>query len=55
MRLVEVSPEEAAPIFKAYLQRKPFARKYATLDPDAPVEDFRAEAHRHPVFRIEDA
>jgi deazaflavin-dependent oxidoreductase (nitroreductase family) len=40
VRLVEVSPEEAAPIIKAYLQREPFARKYASLDPDAPVEDF---------------
>jgi hypothetical protein len=31
--LVEVSPEEAAPIIKAYLQREPFARKYAASTP----------------------
>ena len=48
----EVQPDEAAPILKAYVGIASATRPYFQADKDAPVEEFIAEAHRHPVFAL---
>lgn len=53
-RVEEVGPDEAAPVLRQYLRTTPIVKPYFAADPDAPVEAFAAEAHRHPVFRIGD-
>ncbi len=52
--VVEVGPEESAPVLQRYVAEVPITRPYFGVRPDAPLDDFRAEAHRHPVFRIVD-
>ena len=54
VRLVEVPPEERAPVIKAYLARAAGARPHIPVDPAAPLDAFAAVAERYPVFRIED-
>jgi deazaflavin-dependent oxidoreductase (nitroreductase family) len=48
----EVPSAERAPILRDYLRRVPFTREFFDAGPDAPIESFAAEAHRHPVFRV---
>ena len=48
----EVGPDEAAPILKRYLGIAGATRPYFQASKDSPVEDFIAEAHRHPVFEL---
>lgn len=50
--IVELGPEEAAPVLKQYVTEIPITRPFFDATPDAPFEAFVAEAHRHPVFRI---
>ncbi|MFW5417338.1 nitroreductase family deazaflavin-dependent oxidoreductase [Nocardiopsis sp. CNT-189] len=52
--VVEVGPERAAPVLREYLQhpRVAVVGPYFQAAPDSPVEWFRDEAHRHPVFEI---
>jgi deazaflavin-dependent oxidoreductase (nitroreductase family) len=50
--LVELEPEESAPVLKQYVAEVPITRPFFDATPDAPFEAFVAEAHRHPVFRI---
>jgi deazaflavin-dependent oxidoreductase (nitroreductase family) len=53
IRVVELSPAEAAPIYKAVLPTVPsIIRGYFDVTPDAPLEAFEREAPRHPMFRI---
>ncbi len=55
VQLIEVGEAESAPILKKYLARAPITQPYFDARPNAPVEDFLAEAHRHPVFRLQDS
>jgi len=48
----EVSPEEAGAILKEYIKMARPTRRYFHAAPDAPVEEFIAEADRHPVFEL---
>ena len=48
----EVGPDEAAPILKRYVRIASATRPYFQANKDAPVEEFRAEAKRHPVFEL---
>jgi deazaflavin-dependent oxidoreductase (nitroreductase family) len=48
----EVSPDEAGPVLKRYVRLAPSARPYFQATKDSPVEDFIAEADRHPVFEL---
>jgi deazaflavin-dependent oxidoreductase (nitroreductase family) len=48
----EVSAAEAGPILKRYVAVATATRPYFGADKDAPVEDFVAEADRHPVFEL---
>jgi hypothetical protein len=50
--MVELGPAEAAPVLKQYVTEVPITRPFFDAIPDALLEAFVAEAHRHPVFRI---
>jgi deazaflavin-dependent oxidoreductase (nitroreductase family) len=50
--LREVGAEEAAPVLKTYVTRVPITRPYFDARPESDLEQFRAEALRHPVFTI---
>jgi deazaflavin-dependent oxidoreductase (nitroreductase family) len=52
--VTELSAEDAAPILKRYLTEHPRTLgPYFDVGKDAAVEDFAAEAARHPVFRLQ--
>jgi deazaflavin-dependent oxidoreductase (nitroreductase family) len=48
----EVSPAEAGPVLKRYVRVATATRPYVAAGKDAPVEDFVAEADRHPMFEL---
>jgi deazaflavin-dependent oxidoreductase (nitroreductase family) len=48
----EVPAAEAGPVLKRYVRVATATRPYFRADKDAPVEDFVAEAGRHPVFEL---
>jgi deazaflavin-dependent oxidoreductase (nitroreductase family) len=48
----EVTPEEAGPVLKDYIALARPTRPYFDATPDAAVEEFIAEADRHPVFEL---
>jgi deazaflavin-dependent oxidoreductase (nitroreductase family) len=48
----EVAAAEAGPVLKRYVGVATATRPYFQADKDAPVEDFVAEADRHPVFEL---
>ena len=51
--VVELSPAEAAPVFKGTLASFPsMVRGYFDVTPDSPLEAFEREAPRHPMFRV---
>jgi len=52
VRIEEVDPQTAAPILREYLRKTPVTKPYFDARADSPLEDFAAEAPRHPVFRI---
>jgi deazaflavin-dependent oxidoreductase (nitroreductase family) len=52
VRIVELSPDEAAPVLKKYLSRVPIVRPFFDVTSKSQIADFVAEAPRHPVFRI---
>jgi deazaflavin-dependent oxidoreductase (nitroreductase family) len=48
----EVSADEAGSVLKRYVAVATKARAQFEATPDSPVEDFVAEANRHPVFEL---
>lgn len=50
--IVELGPEEAAPVLQQYGTAVPITRPFFDATPDAPLEAFVDEAPHHPVFRI---
>jgi hypothetical protein len=50
--LREVAPDQAGPILKQYVRIATATRRYFLAAKDSPVEDFAAEAGRHPVFEL---
>lgn len=48
----EVPAQDAGPILREYVRIAPATRPYFAADTDAPVEEFAAEADRHPVFEL---
>jgi deazaflavin-dependent oxidoreductase (nitroreductase family) len=48
----EAAPDEAGPVLKRYVRLAPATRRYFQASKDSPVEDFVAEADRHPVFEL---
>lgn len=52
LRIEELGSEDAAPILKRYLDEVPVVRPYFDVTRDASLDEFAAEAPRHPVFRL---
>jgi hypothetical protein len=50
--ITELRSEEAAPVLKKYISQYPITRPFFDVTPQSDIEDFVAEAPRHPVFRI---
>jgi deazaflavin-dependent oxidoreductase (nitroreductase family) len=48
----EVSADEAGPVLKRYVAIATKTRAHFKATQDSPVEDFVAEADRHPVFEL---
>jgi deazaflavin-dependent oxidoreductase (nitroreductase family) len=48
----EVSADEAGPVLKRYVEIATKTRAQFKATQDSPVEDFVAEADRHPVFEL---
>jgi deazaflavin-dependent oxidoreductase (nitroreductase family) len=53
VRIVELGPDDSAPVLKEYVQRVPITRPYFDATPHSPLEAFAAEAARHPVFLLQ--
>jgi hypothetical protein len=53
--LVEIPPEQRAPILKAWRQIATSGRRRLPVAYDAPLPDFEAIAAEYPVFRIDRA
>ncbi|MGI8404128.1 MAG: nitroreductase family deazaflavin-dependent oxidoreductase [Thermomicrobiales bacterium] len=54
-KVVELGPEDAAPILRAYLSNNSIVRPFFDATPQSPIEAFVAEASLHPVFSLERA
>jgi len=52
VEILELDRHEAAPVLKAYVARVPITRPFFDAGPTSGLAVFRAEAARHPVFRI---
>ncbi len=51
--VVELSPVEAAPVYKGALASFPsLVKGYFDVAPDSPLAEFEREAPRHPMFRV---
>ena len=48
----EVPAKEAGTILQKYVRLAPAPRRYFQATMDSPVEEFAAEADRHPVFEL---
>jgi deazaflavin-dependent oxidoreductase (nitroreductase family) len=52
LSITPLDPKRAAPILREYVRAVPAPRPYFDATRDSPVEEFEAEADRHPVFRL---
>lgn len=53
VRLAEATPEDAAPVLRAYLKQLKFVvGPYFDVTPSSSEKAFAAEAPQHPVFRV---
>ncbi len=52
VRLQEVTPAEAGPLLKKYVEANARIQPFFDAKPGDPVERFAAEAGKHPVFEI---
>jgi deazaflavin-dependent oxidoreductase (nitroreductase family) len=52
VRIDEVDAQTAAPVLREYLRKTPIAKAYFEATRDATLDEFAAEASRHPVFRL---
>ena len=50
--IVELDPLQSAPVLQRYILQQPITRRFFQVTPQSPIEDFVAEAPRHPVFQI---
>jgi deazaflavin-dependent oxidoreductase (nitroreductase family) len=53
LRAIELDPRQAAPVLRDYIRDIPITRPFFDVKPDSTLEEFAAEAPRHPVFRLE--
>ena len=52
LRLAELGPRDSARILQRYVREVPITRPYFDVRPDSSLDDFAAEAPRHPVFEL---
>ncbi|MBI1846901.1 MAG: nitroreductase family deazaflavin-dependent oxidoreductase [Candidatus Rokubacteria bacterium] len=52
LRAVECDPRESAPVLRAYVHQVPITRPFFDVTLASTLEEFEAEAPRHPVFRL---
>lgn len=50
--LEEVRPDESAPVLREYIRIEPITRPFFAARESSPLEEFAAEAEKHPVFRL---
>ena len=50
----ELPLPDRPPILQEYLRLEPITQPYFEARPDSPLEEFAAEAQRHPVFLMEE-
>jgi len=50
----ELDSLQSAPVLQRYVTEEPITRRFFDATPLSPLQDFIAEAPRHPVFRIVD-
>lgn len=50
--ITELSPEQAAPVLRQYINEVPVVRPYFDADKDSSLAHFEAEAPRKPVFLL---
>ena len=48
----QLSPEQAAPLLKEYLQKFPITKPYFDAKEDSPISEFIKEAQTKPVFEL---
>lgn len=48
----EISPEEAAPVLKKYLDENPITKPYFDAQEDSSLDEFVAEAKSRPAFEL---
>ena len=48
----EHDPTRFVSVLKFYVDQEWITRRFFDAKPGAPIADFVAEAHRHPVFRV---
>ncbi len=53
VKVIELGPDQSAPVLKEYIQRIRVARPYFDATPQSPTEAFAAEAAHHPVFLLQ--
>jgi deazaflavin-dependent oxidoreductase (nitroreductase family) len=53
LRAVELEARQAAPVLRDYIRDVPITRPFFDAKPDSTLDEFAAEAPRHPVFRLE--
>jgi deazaflavin-dependent oxidoreductase (nitroreductase family) len=51
LKVREADPGESAPVLRAYLKRG-YTGDYFDAGPNSLLDDFEAEAHKHPVFIV---
>jgi deazaflavin-dependent oxidoreductase (nitroreductase family) len=54
VKLVELGPEESAPVLKKYITLYSVTRPYFDVKPDSPLEAFVKVASGHPVFAVQE-
>jgi deazaflavin-dependent oxidoreductase (nitroreductase family) len=52
LRIRDISPEEAAPVLKKYLDENPITKPYFDAEEDSSLDEFVEEARSRPVFEL---
>jgi deazaflavin-dependent oxidoreductase (nitroreductase family) len=52
LAVIELPPREAASVLRTYIRQIPITRPFFDVTVASSVDDFIAEAPRHPVFRL---
>lgn len=52
VEILELGPQESAPVLRKYVTEVPITRPYFDATPRSPLAAFEAKAARHPVFRV---